>query len=118
MIPRYKITFNIVLLFCFDGMYLCIYIVCILVLEIERSYHVTSKAPCLSQESLGCLALPLSLVQVSHVCLHKEGSAMPAFVFLCCVCLFIEKASHSPGCPGTHCVDQAGFKLTDPRLRD
>jgi hypothetical protein len=32
-----------------------------------------------------------------------------------CMCVFQDRVSlHSPGCPGTHSVDQAGLELRDP----
>ncbi|EDL18381.1 mCG145291, partial [Mus musculus] len=54
--------------------------------------------------SLSLCSLPLS------VCLSL-------FHYLCvvcvCVCVFERWFLHSPGCPGTHYVDQTVFKLTE-----
>jgi hypothetical protein len=40
-----------------------------------------------------------------------------SFFFFLFVCLFVFRdrvSLYSPGCPGTHCVDQAGLKLLNP----
>jgi hypothetical protein len=36
------------------------------------------------------------------------------FVFVLFFCFFQDRVSVSPGCPGTHSVDQAGLKLRNP----
>jgi hypothetical protein len=37
------------------------------------------------------------------------------FLFVCLCCFFQDRVSlYSPGCPGTHSVDQAGLELRNP----
>jgi hypothetical protein len=44
----------------------------------------------------------------------KISSALFCFVFVL-FCFFQDRVSlYSPGCPGTHSVDQAGLKLRNP----
>jgi hypothetical protein len=48
-----------------------------------------------------------------HVLLHHSGLYDLDFVLFCFV--FQDRVSlYNPGCPGTHSVDQAGFKLSNP----
>jgi hypothetical protein len=41
--------------------------------------------------------------------------SLSLFFLFCFVCFFQDRVSlYSPGCPGTHSVDQAGLKLRNP----
>ncbi|EDL25189.1 mCG141959 [Mus musculus] len=53
------------------------------------------------------------LLKVSHSC---DFSYYYFFLFCLFVCLFFRDRVSlcSPGCPGTHFVDQAGLKLRNP----
>jgi hypothetical protein len=49
--------------------------------------------------------------------LEFEGFFFVVFLFVCLFCflVFRDRVSlYSPGCPGTHFVDQAGLELRDP----
>jgi hypothetical protein len=83
---------------CFACMYLCAACTC-------SAFRIQKRAS-------DPLELEFQTVVSTRVMLGMFCLFVCLFVFCFCFCFFRDRVSlYSPGCPGTHSVDQAGFKL-------
>jgi hypothetical protein len=57
----------------------------------------------------------VSVVMMVFISLSLYHSVCSCFLFVCLFFVFQDRVSLcSPGCPGTHSVDQAGLELRNP----
>jgi hypothetical protein len=69
--------------------------------------------PDLEKEAWELLAFKWNLVPRQSR-LHRETLSFVCFVLFCLLVFWDRVSVCSPGCPGTHSVDQAGLKLRNP----
>jgi hypothetical protein len=87
--------------------------------EVSYIYAQVWTHPCVTQSLPGCLQIKVCNSAQYHASHHDNRLNFCLFVclFVCLVgwLVFRDRVSlYSPGCPGTHFVDQAGLEFRNP----